>query len=558
MGASTYVPAPTNVAVAVAPSLVAAQANVAYTLSAGGGSDSGGPLNLTIDNLYITQAVQTFLGDVPLVAGRDGLVRVFVKANTNNTAQPQVRVRLFNGSTLIQTLTVNPPTSAVPTVVSDATLNSAWYAIVPGASIQPGLRVLAEVDPGNSVAEASESDNTWPASGTAAALVVKNVATFSVRFVPVRQSNNYTGNVSAANTAAFLADMRRMYPLAAIDADVRATYTTNAPVLQANDMNNAWNTVLSEVNALRALDGSSRHYYGVVKTTYSSGVAGMGYLGAPAAIGWDHLPSGADVMAHEMGHNWGRYHAPCGGAGSPDPSFPYVGGKIGVSGFDLTSSLFKPPSLADLMGYCSSPWVSDYTYKGILNYREAHALAMSAAAMRKPEPSVLLWGRIGDGEVVLEPAFDVVAPARFPEKVGPHRLEALAEDGSVLLALAFDGESVDHSTNQQHFAFVVPQSALRGKEIAALRLSARGRSAELRSRGSRDAAAVRVMRTRTTSADVTWSDSNIRGVLVRDARSGDILTFARSGRALVHNAGDSLDLVISDGVRSRATRVSVK
>ncbi|MEW5918501.1 MAG: hypothetical protein AB1762_19015, partial [Gemmatimonadota bacterium] len=280
MGTSTYVPGPASVSVNVAASLVAAQANVAYTVSAGNGGS--GPLNLTIDNVYITQAVQSYAGDVPLIAGRDGLVRVFVKASTANTVQPQVRVRLYNGATLVQTLTLNAPTSAVPTTVMDVALNSAWYGVVPAANIQTGLRLLAEVDPGNGVAEASESDNNWPASGQAAALVVKNVPPFSVRFVPVRQSNDFTGNVSAANTDAFLSDMRRMYPLAAIDADVRATYTTNAPLLQANDLNNAWQTVLSEVHALRALDGSSRHYYGVVKTAYSSGVAGMGYLGAPA------------------------------------------------------------------------------------------------------------------------------------------------------------------------------------------------------------------------------------------------------------------------------------
>ncbi|MGH7696367.1 MAG: hypothetical protein ACRENH_15385, partial [Gemmatimonadaceae bacterium] len=268
-----------------------------------------GPLNLTIDNVYVTQAVQTYVGDVPLVAGRDGLVRVFVKANTVNTAQPQVRVRLYNGSTLLSTLTLSAPTSSVPTSPDDATLTSAWYGTISGSLIQPNLRILADVDPGNAITEASESDNTWPGSGTAATMFVKTVSTFSVRLVPIKQSNDNTGNVTASNAATFLNDVRRMYPVNVIDADVRATYTTSAGILQANDNNGAWSTLLSEINALRAADGSSRYYYGIVKTTYSSGIAGLGYLGAPAAIGWDYLPSGSDVLAHELGHNFGRLHS---------------------------------------------------------------------------------------------------------------------------------------------------------------------------------------------------------------------------------------------------------
>jgi hypothetical protein len=564
MGTNTYTPGPSSVAVVVVPSLVAAQANVAYTLSTGPGGGPSGPLNLTIDNVYITQAVQSYSGDVPLVAGRDGLVRVFVKASTTNSAQPQVRVRLYNGAGLLHTLTLNSPTPAVPTVTDDATLNSAWHAVVAGAYIQPGLRVLADVDPSNSVNEGSELDNAWPASGTAAAMVVRNVPTFNVRFVPVRQSNDATGNVSTGNVANYLSDLRRMYPIGAIDADVRATYTTSAPLLQANDANGAWSVLLSEVNALRAIDGSSRYYYGVVKTGYTSGVAGMGYLGAPAAIGWDHLPSGADVLAHELGHNWGRYHSPCGGAGSPDPSYPYAGGKIGVSGFDLTTMLFKAPSLADVMGYCSSPWVSDYTYKGIMSYRETHPLVTTAAALgtraSAPEPGVLVWGRVTRREVILEPAFDVVARPLPPQRPGAHRVEGRADDGTVLFSYGFDGDAIDHANpDDRHFAFVVPQSALRGRQLSALRLTARGHNAEVRSSAVAQGvvAARDILRVRRASGRRTtlrWSAPELRAVLVRDVRSGDILAFARGGSATFESAGSEVELILSDGLRSRVER----
>jgi hypothetical protein len=464
LGGTTYVPNSVTQTVNVSVSTTPVQANVTYAL-AGGGGGGAGQINLTIENLYVTQAVQTLVGDVPLVAGRDGLVRVFVKANAANTAQPQVRVRLYNGSTLVSTLMLDAPMTAVPTTPDDATLASAWYAPVHGSLIQPGLRILADVDPSNTVAEGSEADNTWPASGVAATMFVKTVPMLSIRFVPIKQSNDLTGNVTTANAAAFLNDIRRMYPIGSVDADVRATYTSTSGVVQSNDNNNAWNAVLNEINALRALDGSTRYYYGVVKTSYASGVAGMGYLGAPVSIGWDYLPSGADVMAHELGHNWGRYHAPCGGAGSPDPNFPYTGGRIGVSGFDMTMNVFKPASTPDLMGYCVPNWVSDWTYKGIMNYRETHS-SVVAARSAAPEPGLLVWGRVSGSEIVLEPAFDVVAPARLPERTGPHRIEAFTDDGSSVFSIAFEGEAVDHADpTQRHFAFVVPKRMMRSGAV---------------------------------------------------------------------------------------------
>jgi peptidase M66-like protein len=525
-----------------------------------------GPVNLTIDNVYVTQAVQTYVGDVPLVAGRDGLVRVFVKANTANTAQPQVRVRLYNGSTQLSTLTLSAPMSSVPTSPDDATLTSAWYGTISGSLIQPNLRILADVDPSNAITEASESDNTWPGSGTAATMFVKTVSTFSVRFVPIKQSNDNTGNVTTSNAATLLNDVRRMYPVNVIAADVRATYTTSAGILQANDNNGAWTTLLSEINALRAADGSSRYYYGVVKTAYSSGIAGLGYVGAPTAIGWDLLPSASDVLAHELGHNFGRYHSPCGGAASTDPAYPYASGRIGVSGYDLTTSQFKLSTTADVMGYCSPDWVSDYTYKGIMTYRETHPIVASATSARAAEPGLLVWGHISGSGIVLEPAFEVVAPVRLPSQRGANRIEGLADDGSVLFSLAFEGDAVDHARPQdRHFAFVVPQSAWQGRALGTLRLVANGQTAELRSTpasagslGAQGAQSPLVRRSTANAARLTWSDPAVRGVLVRDAQTGDVLAIARGGDAKLETTSPDVELVISDGVRSRARRVTFR
>src|SRR5690606_6505185 len=123
--------------------------------------------------------------------------------------------------------------------------------------------------------------------------------------------------------------------------------------LKADNSNEAWSRVLGEIRALRVAESQTHLYYGVVRTHYTSGVAGIGYVGFPTALGWDRLPSGAGVAAHELGHNWNRLHSPCGGAGNIDPNYPYAGGSIGVYGYDAALNLLRPPSFTDIMGYCN-------------------------------------------------------------------------------------------------------------------------------------------------------------------------------------------------------------
>src|SRR5262245_39640472 len=95
-------------------------ATVALIAACGGdsGAPTGGGANgpdLRIETLYLVQSVQTRDGSVPLVAGKDAELRVFVLASGSNTLTPAVRVRLYRGGVLQQTLTIPAPAASVPT-----------------------------------------------------------------------------------------------------------------------------------------------------------------------------------------------------------------------------------------------------------------------------------------------------------------------------------------------------------------------------------------------------------------------------------------------------------
>jgi hypothetical protein len=45
--------------------------------------------------------------------------------------------------------------------------------------------------------------------------------------------------------------------------------------------------------------------------------------------------------------------------------------------------------------------------------------------------------------------------------------------------------------------------------------------------------------------------------MVRDAATGEVLSFARGGSVVLHTPAAELELVLSDGVRSTASRIRV-
>lgn len=568
-GPTTYTPTPASRVVSVVAGATAT-ADFAYTGS------TGATLNLRIESAYVTQAVQRTDGTVPVVTGRDALVRVFVVANQANSAQPSVRVRIYDGATLLQTTTITAPSSSVPQAMSEGTLASSWNTVVPAANVRAGLRLLADVDPANGIAEADEADNQWPANGTPHVVPTATAPAFTVRFVPVTVGA-LTGNVVEGNRDNFLITTRRIFPLATVNSEVRAPFTSAATELQSGDGNGNWLTVLQEMNALRAADGApaTMHYYGVVKVSYSSGIAGYGYVPGRAAIGWDYLPSGDRVAAHEWGHNFSRPHTPCGVSG--DASYPHAGGVIGAWGWNAATNALVSPTATDIMGYCSNQWISDWTWNRVLQYRATSGMVAEAARGTAHGTSnggsagtgdgLLVWGRVVDGRITLEPAIRVDAPATPLPTQPTHRLELLGIAGDALLTVPLAPERVDHVTthDERHFAVVVPWSATLARHLARLRVrdarSPLGPSAALASAtvvargGVTTADAVPMpdpqvaVTTEGARARITWNARDYPMAVARDAATGAIMGFLRTPGQAVVTGGRQVVVTVTDGVR---------
>ncbi len=575
-GGTTYAPATASQTATVSAGSTATK-TVTYAVNGGaGGTDT----DFTVEGAYVTQAIQNFDGTVPLVADRAALLRVFVTADAANTKQPTVRVRLYTAATNFRTFTINAPSGGVPTSVSEGTLNSSWNATLTESDMRVGLKIAVDVDPTNSVSEPDESDNVWPRTGTAA-LDVRTVAPYDVVFVPIYQSaNGTTGNVTTSNLeSTYISMTRRIMPLSDINASVRATYTTNAPALQSSDGNNAWLTVLSEMNALRVADNSASSYIGVVKVTYGGGVAGYAYVPGRAGVVWDKSSSAPGVTAHEIGHNFSRRHVAACGSGNTDSKYPYGGGQISLWGWNSTSNAIVGTSVTDIMGYCSTQWISDYTWTSVMNYRGP--APMVAGMMSGEQRSLMVWGRIRNGVVTLEPALRMVTRPVVADRPGAYRLELRDKNGGVLTGFTFNPEVIDHDENAEAFAFAVPMSLATEARLASIAIvgGANGTVVQTARVAMANIVGDSTSAPATLTADdgitavtdpgatisrsgssnrVTWDDRIWPLALVRDAQTGQVLAYLRTSGDAFIPGGAEVRISFSNGVQSVTRALSTR
>jgi hypothetical protein len=401
-----------------------------------------------------------------LVPGKETWARAFVVSNQAGLPAPTVRLTGYTGVTIRGTVAMAGP--ATLPVVSGATVPDSirydeaqsFNAELPAAWVAAGLSVRIEVDPEQRLGAATVTDAT-PTVGTPTRLDIVLVPVSSGGFVP-----------TLPTTAAVLDELTRRFPIprSSISVSVRQQHVlTNGDGL---DTQTEWQDALAELRRLRMDENPNnayRYYFGFVRRSGGS-IAGIGYVPGNAALGWDSPTGWSRTMTHELGHNFGRLHAPCGAVGSSDSSYPYAGGALGptplVDSIPVALNVISPASQTDVMGYCSGAWFSDYNYRAMQTHLEGQPqLALATAQEQAPESELLLIaGVIGLDGVSFAP----VQPLRGRPALGSgdYTLRMRTRDGR-MIEHAFDAELVDHAVPpERHFAFtVVSPGPLAGFEV---------------------------------------------------------------------------------------------
>lgn len=331
------------------------------------------------------------LTDLKLVGQKPALLRVHVLADRAGLMGVTAEVTGKLGTTDLGKLTLTGPTTA-PMMEAPSDLTQQWTATVPATWIEPNVELTLKIDAADALPETDEQNNTQvlrPNVGRATQMQLTAVPVMHQGAMPT--VTNLDGPLT------------RVWPLKGVSSQTRAPYSYGGTLTAGGTA--AWADLLDDIAQLRQMDGSNRNYYGFVRVTYTSGVAGIGYIGQEASVGRD---DSIQTAQHELGHNMGRNHAPCGGVAGPDPNYPYAGARLGSWGYDAVARrLINPTSFVDLMSYCNPEWISDYNYRAVQRFLEAQPYV--APATSSPYvTAVAVSGRFTLNGVKLRPVHRVL------------------------------------------------------------------------------------------------------------------------------------------------------
>lgn len=376
---------------------------------------------LRVDGIEVTQAIQFYRASQHLTdandRGPDNSLRLvtnktaWVRAYLRSGLDPSFENGLVTGvdgtltverrtnnvwSTVATIPSQNGPVTAYDSFASyDAergNIDNSLNFVVPAAEMTGLLRFSVEV----SILRPCQS-----ATATASVIADVNLQqTLNAAFITIAYNGPDATGMNTLNLPApALADCiaetawaMRTFPLSGQpNVRIAGTLTTAMPL---NDPRTApgacsanWVALLPQIQALVNADraanpGGNWVYYGIINNGIPvnvpgcNGVATGGLQGQPI------------TYAHEIAHQLGLPHAPCGNAGQANPNYPvyepydlpvdvpanpiqnttWTMASIGEYGLDIDNGNIANPNTAeDFMSYCGPAWISVFSHNFLIN-----------------------------------------------------------------------------------------------------------------------------------------------------------------------------------------------
>ena len=409
--------------------------------------------DIAVERISIYQGVEVDLmqgGDetgrnVPVIAGRDAMLRVFVEPDSDFEERDITAVLTIESDGEEQYSEV---TIEVEGDSEQDELGTTFNFDIPAETMTSDVAFhvsLQEVDFEEDYGS-DDKDAEWPADNELYELDPIQSASIEIVVIPVRYNADGSGrtpDTSEAQIQRIRNEMYAMYPVTEVNVTVGQTLNWNQHI-QA--YGNGWNQLLQEIAYMRSSANvdANTYYYGLFSPDTSMGnycyagcVAGLSLLGSEydvwsrASIGLGFAGEGSvETLVHEVGHAHGREHAPCSLGGQPsDPGYPYSGGAIGTWGYDIVDGDLKDPAqFADMMGYCQPLWVSDYTYDNLLDRVQALSAQFRFAPAPDFDPQWKSLSLEPDGQLVPGPTFEL----SMPPSGDLHVIEVTDADGQVV------------------------------------------------------------------------------------------------------------------------------
>lgn len=442
-------------------------------------------LFLRVGSVHVNQAAQRTDGSIGLVRDRPGLLRVMPLLGRATQLAPDADIVVYRDGLEVMRERVELSSPSIPEMLSPSANQPAWNLPLSADVLEGDIGIRVYIDPDEDLRVVSRRFHQYPEDGEARVLATTSMPPFIVRFVSMRDgATGVAGNIDETNFEDFVRDTRRVFPIGQDSMYLGPEFVTS--LLADGGVTTAALTRLW--NAWRANDDLVNEFlHGIFPASQASGFSGVAYVGTldtenpsntpwlrPVGMTWDALSSGAGfTVAHELGHNMGQPHAPCGNPSGVDPNFPHGNAFIGVVGYDgENNQLMSPTGNRDLMSYCGPRWISDYNYERVFVWRDtgpmgrggpgnqsallAAAVSNAGGAMRQ----ILVSAVAGSDAIHLEPILHVQTAPSVEPAAPSHRIRGWDRSGRLLFDRGTVGVEVAHAPDPEevHIGSVITLS----------------------------------------------------------------------------------------------------
>lgn len=433
-------------------------------------------------HIELNQSSQTDSNTVTLIESKKTFARVYVATDSPADSKGiTVKITARRGGVGLGFVTIGP--QDVLATYSREQKFSSFNVQLPDAWTMGTVNLFATADSADVMKETNEGNNLLMQT-----FVFNKVPALQVVIVPIKYTHTgptRPGLYQDGAPTSFINDWAdRAFPM----PDVVITRRDGYYNFTGNLENQAeWSPLLDAMYDLKINDGYPPDtpvvYYGLIPTEnaggtwFYSGVAGLGWVSTGTNV-WREaigLNLGANddtstIMAHEIGHNLGRRHSPCGNPSGVDPLYPYANADIGQIGVEImpgTVDLKLPGDYSDLMAYCWPQWVSDYTYEGL----RADQVAKGGPVLRLPEESLSIKVNLDSQD---NPTFDKVTALSAVTSPAPanseYALQLLDGVGKVIATYpAAVREAEDYGIHIRAIYAVVPMPDTKVASVRLLR-----------------------------------------------------------------------------------------
>jgi hypothetical protein len=362
---------------------------------------------LQLDAVEVTQSIQDHNQSVPLIANKRTFVRVYIGVTSGSPATVQGELRVARHPHGPWTVVPSMGTASLDPGRKGSTLpqlQSRRDNLAHSLNFRLPSALVGTGDVSVRLGHVSDATSTQviPVKD---ANTMKTVTLIQSPPLRVRVINlQYTTGTPPVTYAASANDLgllrswlRRTYPVPNLVFSSVTVPTTATWPFDSGQAN-------AQVAAIRALDMAAgadplTHYYGLVSDGggfMRGSAAGIPGTPDPSVVasgptgsgtwGWDNDGSYGDWYGgHELGHTFGRFHPGFCGESQDDPTYPFTGGQLannddafvgldaGEASLSLSPLALPGTAWHDVMTYCSTQWVSSYTYAGIRDRLVAEA-----------------------------------------------------------------------------------------------------------------------------------------------------------------------------------------